>query len=107
MKGLLLLLMAAPVAAQPLKIVYFSGEYCGACAAMEPVWQQFARGRQDAVYVDIDQTDSSAYQRYGRFYEREREMPVVCWIRGQRLLARRAGLTSLAELQRRTRELSR
>lgn len=108
MKTLLLALWCTlAVAAEPLKIVYFSGQYCGTCAAMEPVWREFARNRPDAVYVDVDKTESAVYRRYAHFWEQEREMPAVYWIRDGKVVRRKAGLLSLPQLRTVTKELSR
>lgn len=81
-------------------VVYFSGQWCGPCAAMEPVWQEFSRGRKNAVYVDVDKPESPAYKRYGKLWEGERTMPTVVWLSSSgKLLERRSGLLGLRELQ--------
>lgn len=86
-------------------VLLLTGQYCGACAAMEPIWRDFVRRPIAAqrLRLDVDQVDSPLYKRWGYLWEQRREMPQVCWLgAGGHLLERRTGLTSLHLLQQRT-----
>ena len=98
-----ILWIALGVLSAPLRVVCFNGHWCGACAAQAPAWQRFARAHTEAVLVDVDQPQSSAYRRYGFLWEKERSMPLTVWVSGDRILEQHAGVLSLTELQRITR----
>lgn len=104
MSWLLGLLLGAQLAVARPTVVLFSGPWCGACVAMEPVWKSFVQqnqGRFHTVYVDVDQVESPAYVKYGHLWEEDRHMPQLLWIDGQgRVLERRPGFVPLQELQR-------
>ena len=87
-------------------IVLFSGRWCGACAAMQPVWQTFVkdyRGPLRLVYVDVDELESPQYKAYAPLWEKDRQMPQVCVLDSKGLLqARLPGLVTLQQLRRLT-----
>ena len=85
-------------------VLLLTGQYCGACAAMEPIWHDFAMRPVAAqrLRLDVDDLDSALYKRYGTLWEQRREMPQVCWLDSGRLLERQTGLLSIEFLQRRT-----
>ena len=91
------------IPAQPA-LVLFSGRWCGACAAMQPVWQAFAkdyRGPLRLIYVDVDELDSPQYKAYAPLWEKTREMPQVCLVDGKgRLQTRLPGLLTRQQLNR-------
>jgi len=87
-------------------IVLFSGRWCGACAAMQPVWQSFVKGYHGPlrlIYVDVDQLESPHYKAYSRLWEQDRQMPQVCLVdaRGS-LRARLPGLVTQQQLRQLT-----
>ena len=89
------------IPAQPA-LVLFSGRWCGACAAMQPVWQAFAkdyRGPLRLIYVDVDEVESPQYRAYAPLWEQDRQMPQVCLIDGRgRLQTRMPGLLTRQQL---------
>lgn len=107
MKAAFFLLLAAQLGTGTPKLLFFSGPWCGACAAMEPTWQSFVRqppGQIQTIYIDVDQPDSPAYLQYRSFWEEDRAMPIVIWVDAQgRVRERHQGTLDLAELQRKTR----
>ena len=100
------LLILSTLSKQPGTVVLFSGPWCGACVAMEPVWKRFVaeyRGPLRLVYVNVDQPESEAYRRYAPLWESDRQMPQVCWLDGRgRLCERRPGLVTLEQLRQRS-----
>lgn len=84
-------------------LVLFSGRWCGACAAMQPVWQSFVqsyRGPLRLVYVDVDELESPQYRTYAPLWEQDRQMPQVCLVNGQgKLRVRRPGLLTRHQLE--------
>lgn len=85
-------------------IVLFSGRWCGACAAMRPVWQSFVQGYHGPlrlVYVDVDELESPQYKAYARLWEQDRQMPQVCLVDAAgSLRVRLPGLVTLQQLYR-------
>ena len=81
-------------ARQPV-LVDFSASWCGPCQAMEPALESFAEHRQNdltVVRIDIDEAPDVA-AKYAI-----RSVPTMALFHHDKLLARRSGMMSEAQL---------
>lgn len=97
--------LAVEGGAQPA-VVLFSGDWCGACVAMKPVWKRFAgsyRGPMRVIYIDVDRDN-----RYRELWQKGGDIPQVVWLdASSRVRKRLPGLVTVEQLRRITRQLER
>ena len=64
-------------------VICFSGAWCGPCVSQKAHWDEFVRNYQgpaQLIYVDVDESQSPAYRRFGKLWEKERQVPIILWL---------------------------